>query len=53
MTTLNIDKEEYGLMIETLKLYKELLDHYEAREVAEVEKKSWKLKKLGSLADLI
>jgi hypothetical protein len=40
MTTITIDKNEYTLLQETLKYYKELLDTYDAIKIANDEKKN-------------
>jgi len=40
MTSITIDKQEYESLLETNTRYKELLDTYDAINIAEQEKKS-------------
>ena len=48
-----IDREEYTSLIETNKYYEELLDTFDAIKIAEEEKKSGRLKELGSLSEIM
>lgn len=51
--TVTIPKSQYEEMVATLRHYRELLDTFDAVRTAESEKKSGKLKKLHSLAELM
>ena len=53
MATITIEKEEYETLVETNNYYKEIIDTYDALKTWIIEKKTWKIKKLNSLADLI